>query len=564
MNRTHITLLITVLLSLIAGYHLLRPGFFSIHDDLQVMRQHQMHRCFQDGQIPCRWVPDLGAGYGAPLYNFYSPLPSYVGMIFVWFGSSYLDTTKALLLLGLIASGIGMHAFIYRLTNSPYAALTAAVLYLWAPYHANDIYVRGALAESWGLAWFPWILLTIWNWSRRPQAQIDARISISIAGLLLSHNIMSVWFAPIIVLWSIYCIILNKKYQLSSLIKLALSGLWAAGLAAFFFLPAAMEKDLVHSDTLTSDYYNFRAHYATLHQLFFDRSWGYGASLWGPVDDMSFQIGWPHWWLLALALPAGLHQLRHKNYKYLSLLAFFISLFFIATFMTHSRSIYLWEAVPILAFTQFPWRVLALTIFINSIVVGICLKYFSSTIQKYLTFAICILAIIMNWQYFQVDAYDPNHTDQTKLYGAQWDIQRRAALLDYLPKTTQTYDVFIAEQPVTITGPGAQQARYENFIYRSDTFSLDIFSDSNQPIQVQVGVFDFPTWQVYDADQLLEITHDNEYGLITFTIDKPGKHIITGWFTDTPVRKYSNLITLVSYLLFVVYLVQDRSTSKPN
>src|SRR3989338_9976126 len=77
-------------------------GYYPMHDDLQPMMQLVMDKCFRDGQIPCRWSEDLGFGFGYPLFNFYPPLPYYIGQIFHWSGLSYLDTVKAVGILGFI------------------------------------------------------------------------------------------------------------------------------------------------------------------------------------------------------------------------------------------------------------------------------------------------------------------------------------------------------------------------------------------------------------------------------------------------------------------------------
>ena len=57
---------LVVIFGLLASRDLLMPGYFPMHDDLQMMRQLEMDKCFRDGQIPCRWVPDMGYGYGFP------------------------------------------------------------------------------------------------------------------------------------------------------------------------------------------------------------------------------------------------------------------------------------------------------------------------------------------------------------------------------------------------------------------------------------------------------------------------------------------------------------------
>src|SRR3989338_11121301 len=151
--------LIILFISLVLGWQLLRPGYYSMHDDLQVMRLFEMNRCFENGQIPCRWVPDLGQNYGQPLFNYYSPLPYYLGEAVHLVGLSLIDTVKLLFLLSLFLSGIFVYLFSKEFLKRN-SALVAAIAYMTVPYHAVDIFVRGALSESWGLALVPLVLYT--------------------------------------------------------------------------------------------------------------------------------------------------------------------------------------------------------------------------------------------------------------------------------------------------------------------------------------------------------------------------------------------------------------------
>src|SRR3989344_3088340 len=74
--------LLITLLSLPAIKDLLVPGYFTMHDDLQILRLDGMHQCIKDLQIPCRWISDAGFGLGYPMFNYYPPLPYYVAEAF--------------------------------------------------------------------------------------------------------------------------------------------------------------------------------------------------------------------------------------------------------------------------------------------------------------------------------------------------------------------------------------------------------------------------------------------------------------------------------------------------
>jgi hypothetical protein len=89
-------IVIVLSFGLLASKGLIGKGYFNMHDDLQMMRQLEMEKCFLDLQIPCRWVPDMGYGFGYPLFNFYPPLPYLVGEGIRLIGYSFVDTVKIL------------------------------------------------------------------------------------------------------------------------------------------------------------------------------------------------------------------------------------------------------------------------------------------------------------------------------------------------------------------------------------------------------------------------------------------------------------------------------------
>ena len=107
-------LLILFLLTLPAIWGILTPGFFPMHDDTQVVRVDQMYRALISGQFPVRFVPDLGYGYGYPIFNFYNPLPYYFGALFMALGLDALLATKLMFIFPIILSGLTMYLLARR------------------------------------------------------------------------------------------------------------------------------------------------------------------------------------------------------------------------------------------------------------------------------------------------------------------------------------------------------------------------------------------------------------------------------------------------------------------
>lgn len=524
-----------------------------MHDDLQVTRFYEMERCLLDGQIPCRWVPDLGAGRGFPMFNYYAPLPYYVGIMGRWVGLSFMTVVKLTFLLGIVGSAAFCYWFVIEVTKSRWAAMTAAVLYIWVPYRAVEIYVRGALSESWALMWFPLILLAVWKLIKEKNLW-SPLLAGAIAGLLLSHNIMALWFAPVIVVWGLLCWLGSEK-SMKMLVALAVNGILGLGLASFFVLPALTEQNLIHTGSLTQDYFDFRNHFATVKQLFIDRSWGFGPSRPGPEDGMSFQIGWPHWWIAGMAmlwLSYGLVKRKATN-VHLGLLG--LGLAFVPMALMHARSVYVWEWLPFLAWTQFPWRILALANLGTALLAGWVISQIrQEMIMKILALMLMVLAVGLNWQYFKPDMYDAQASDEHKLSGKEWDKQRIGAILDYLPKIVEDHTTKIPVEDARALPLGNGTSRVVNFTRRSNFFSFDVETNDQLGAEVQVEIYDFPTWKVLANGAEIQIRHNNPLGLITFEVPD-GKQIITGWFMDTKIRRVANMVSLLSFgwLLMLVF-----------
>ena len=143
---------------------LFNTGFFPMHDDTQVARVFEMHKSIADGMIPVRRVSDLGYGYGYPIFNFYAPFAYYIGSLFMFLGFDALIATKLMIGLGTVLAGFFMYLFAKEFWGKN-GAVVSATLYLFAPYHALNIYVRGAIAELWAYAFIPLVFFAIYKLS---------------------------------------------------------------------------------------------------------------------------------------------------------------------------------------------------------------------------------------------------------------------------------------------------------------------------------------------------------------------------------------------------------------
>ncbi|MBI2329853.1 glycosyltransferase family 39 protein [Candidatus Daviesbacteria bacterium] len=539
-------ILVILILSGLIVWPLFLPGYFSHHDDLQVMRIFEMRRCLQDLQIPCRWVPDMGYGNGYPLFNYYNPFPYYIGGI-LSFLFGYLISAKILFFIPLVLGGISMYLLAKEVFNKE-AGFVASILYIFAPYRALDSYVRGAVAESFAISLVPLVLYLALKLIKENSKRNLAFFSVTLAAFLTSHTIMSLLFAPVLLFMIIYWIWTEKK-GLYVILGLFLG----FGLSAFFVLPAYFEKDLVQIDNLTRLDLDFRAHFVTLPQLFLDRSWGYGASLLGSADTISFQVGWPHWMVAFASIPLVI-ILKRKDKQFLVFYLGIFLIFALSVFMTHNKSAFIWEEIGVLRFTQFPWRFLSVTIFATAMLSAFLIYPLKGFLTRVLIVMLVLASIVLNWNYFRPKEFYFGMTDKTKLSGIEWDTQQKAAILDYLPVGASEPSEPAPDKPIIRVG----EADIQSFEKRSNSFRLDINVKSTA--RIEIPMMDFPNWNVYENGKEIKHTNDNYVKRISISLPA-GIHSISGKLTDTPIRVISNIVSLLS-LAAIGYLTLYEKSKK--
>lgn len=561
MNKKLLAIIGILFISFVISWNIFRPGFFTMHDDLQVMRLFEMKRCLNDGQIPCRWSPDMGAGYGQPMFNYYSATPYYTGALFKSIGFSYLSSVKVVMFISIFLAGAAMFLFLSEfLTLTP--AFVGGVAYLLVPYRALEVFVRGALAENFALALLPLVLFGIIRLIKNQNKANFVSLAIFSGLFLASHNITSLISLPLIIIFSL-ALIIQSKNKFKSLALLFASALLALGLASFFLLPVVRERGLINTSLLNSGYFDFRAHFATLNQLFVNQKWGYGASEFGPNDNLSFAVGIMQT-LVLIAVPVVLFIKRKSLQTVPKLLLIIFWIVGVGSiFLTTIRSIFIWNFLSPMSFIQFPWRFLGIAALCTSAIAGILLSSFGQKAQKVLSAIFIIALVALNFRYFKFEKTITTATDDTYLSGQGFISQEKSAFYDYRPLSVNgTLDGVAPANPVVLSG----LAEVKNFQKRSSYFSADV-EVGNGKATVRFPISNFPNWKVYlnSAIAATPFETGKDYGEITLTFDK-GITLVQGYFENTPIRTISNIISFISLLIVLVIATtsNDRKNNQEN
>lgn len=515
--------------------------FFYTQDYIFIARLNQISVALSDGSFPVRWAPDLR--YGEPTFNFYAALPYYLGFLIHLLGINFIWVAKILFILSSILSALTMFIFSQKLFGKK-GAFLATALYTYAPYRAVDLYVRGALSEAWAFVFFPLIFYTALLLSEKVNLRRIGFLALSLSGLFLTHNVTTLMFLPFFALYTIYLFLMQKKWKL--IFPVLSSLVLAFGLSAFFLLPASFERDLIQTKFLTVGYFDFRAHFVAIPQ-FFSTFWGYGSSLWGQDDGLSFQVGLSNWAALILALILGITHRKDK--KMLGLFGFLAISFLLSLFLQHNRSALIWEAIPLMAFIQFPWRFLSISIFIAAVAGGAITVYFKGKL-RFVYVVLFIFIVLSPILYFRPQKYVDDSFFEKFL---NKEIMKKGVDLtkDYLPVWVQTTDA------PPLNYPEAEKGRIEVISFEKKTgfasSQINVLEDSI----IEAPITYFPGWVVLTQGKEVTMENPSRKGVIRFKLLK-GSYNLEFKFKDTPVRMIANIISLSSAVLLAAFLVLKR------
>lgn len=544
-----IVLIAVFLLSTFGIMSLLGSSYFPMHDDTQVGRVVSMARSLSDGQFPVRWVSDLGYGYGYPLFNFYGPLPYYIGGALTNLGIPAMFATKIMMGLGMILAPL-LAFLVLEQFLGVLAASVSAILFMYAPYHAVQLYVRGAVGELYATAFLP---LLFYGIAAPLVSKVKSRIvfigSLGIALTILSHTISGYVSVLFYALWiGVYAGV--SKFQKKNASVVLSMYLLEIGigllLSAFFWLPALFEMGYTNVAAQAGGSADFRSHFVCVSQ-FINSPWGFGGSTSGCIDGMSFKLGTIH---LALFLYAMflffVHRFTLSNTRRIFLFGF--SIFFLSVFFMLPISRPVWEYIPGFSYIQYPWRFLSSASFALSVVVGSVFTQSGSLMRRIFAVSIIILIFIVNQQEFR---------PQQKIYRPINDYESVNELEVRVSKISDEYLPYDLIRPQS--SPLGNDSIFESedlikivsIVQKSNYLKAIIVSSSNQPVRVLKAWF--PGWQYSVNGKEIKATIVEGFPLFTVL---EGETVVELRLSDTPVRRVANLLSFLTAIFCIVFYIR--------
>ena len=575
-SRVDRHLWLALLLAVPAMLTLLAPSYFMKAHDARhsIFFLVEFDQSIREGALWPIWGPDHSVGFGYPTFLVYAPLAYYVGEAFHLLGMGFATAIKATWALGFLVGATG----VYRLARCwfrPAIAVVASLAFTYAPYHLSQIYVRAALAEFMAMAWLPWTALALLLLWEDPGPRRAALAALSLAALMLFHTVSTLTFVPLLAGLLIVLFLRDLGRGRPSgqglfaqirtpatgwtLLALTLTGL----LASIFFVPLLLDRAGVAQWQWVNETYSYRLHFVYPSQ-FLDPTWGYGYSVEGPGDGMSFQIGIVTFVLAALGAAAALGK-RAGQPMPRALAVYFAAATAIAIFMMTPLSGRLWDVLPLLAMVQFPWRLLSVTVFTGALLAASGVNWLSSRdntttvgVPSPYIYVIALVLVLVSLPYIQPELVPLRPVDESPLAVLDFEMtfpnmRGMTSFSERLPADEDSPLIaqYLAGEPLkkAAISSGAGD------ILEQDAGALfaraRVRSDAG--VTLRFYTYYFAGWRATIDGNPVEIRPDGPNGLIALDVP-PGEHAVVVFFGSTPPRVAGALLSglgLVGILLLL-------------
>lgn len=559
---------LALLLTIPALLPLLAPGyFFKAHDaHHSVFFLVEFDQAIRDGALWPVWGPDHALGFGYPLWLLYAPLAYYVAEAFHLIGLGFTAAVKATWALSFVIGALGAYRLARRWWGHQ-ACLVASLAFTYAPYHLAQIYVRAALAEFAALGWFPWVLLAFDALWHEPGPRRAALAALALGALLLTHTVSTLIFIPLLagfllvklaVLWRSGAAQGQSSRasspSLAAPIGWTVAALLLGGLlATIFLLPMLLERGYIVEAQWVHDTYNYIHHFVYPSQ-FFSPFWGFGYSVDGPQDGMSFQLGLLPFVIALLGAAAALRR-RSLGLPFRGETVFLAVATVVTMFAMTPAAQPIWDALPLVGLIQFPWRLLALTATTLALLAGAGVHWLESRQSSGknagpYVYLIALALVLGSFAYTRPELLPIRPEDESPLAIIEFETQypdmrgmtswsTRLPLDADSPLLAQYRSGQPLQKAAIVSGDGTIVDQ------RHGGASEYALVNAAGTVRLRFYTYYFPGWRATVDDRPVELAADPPNGLIGLELP-PGIHQVRLRFGATPVHQVATLISLAS------------------
>jgi len=491
-----------VVASVVVLWPLLQRGLYISDDgEWMVIRLSAFYQSLASGQFPVRFLGRLNHSYGYPVSNFLYPGFLYIGSLLHIAGFSFIDAVKLILALSVIGASF-LTYFALRKSISPFDSCIGAVSLLFSPYLLYDLYVRGSVGEVLSLVPASGLLYalsvgSLWI------------VSPLIGFLILSHNTMALLFG------AVYIVLFIVRY---GCIRMFLHAALGFGMAAFFWMPALFERQFVRFDAVR----------IAEHSRYFI------------TPETGMLLGVPT--LLSIAVIIG----RKVKLPFIVLVMCVLTC--LSIYMALPASSFLWPGT-LSQYIQFPYRFIMISVVLGPWAVAYAIKGLKRNRR------IVLISI-----FFVLWLYSILSIQNTIRF-----VDREIGYYTTNEGTTTVADEFMPRWAAEVPRERTQEALEVidgNVNIASRRFpkeSITTTFEAKSRGTIQINKVYYPGWRVAIDDIPVEIDYrNNSFGFMQIQVCE-GKHQIKAAFKETPFRFATDVISLISCIVYIAWFRRIQS-----
>ena len=380
-----------------------------------------------------------------------------------------------------------MYLWASALTDRSYAVM-AALIYMLSPFHANEMYQEGMYPQYAAASALPFVFAFTERIIAHRRWRDAGGLGISYGMLILLHLPLALLGSVAIGLYA--CIRLAQTFSKRSLYQLAAGIASGLALSCCYWLPMLFElKWKSPSGSGQAEWFDYQKNFIFRH------SPNPMGDYWIPIITTA---------TLLMATPALVLCLRRRR------LALAPALGALLTFlMATSLSKPIWDALPALQETQFPWRWLTITSASLAILVAISLpeviQMWRTRLRPLSLVLLGVTVIALSFTILQVirGATFMNHSAFNQMVAS---LQGSETNKDFLP-------VWVSEKPRTMDQPVETSGR-EVHVTEWSMKQKEFQVDAGVPIEARLRILYYPYWKATSEGKQLTTTPASDGALL--------------------------------------------------
>lgn len=508
------------------------------------------------GALPIRvYTTNLSSyGYGTPM--FYGDLFLYPFSLMTLLGLNAVYSYRIMIILVYALCAFSMFYCTYKISGNCNSAVIAAVTYVLSSYLSQDILTRSAAGEYFAFIFMPFVIYgfycTVIN--RETPARHRLFLVLGMAGLFLSHLISTVLVSIcLVILMAVYFKNwLHNKAIIIDLIKLALITIC---LTSFFLFP--LLEQLASQELFSTA--------ETLYRL----EW--------------WQIRWPSWigphafWKLqgdrfpelrdSLWFPGGfglmlvtLLGIWAYNFKKLKKRFFVILLLSTVLLILIAQGIIIpmnWLQKPF-GFMQFPYRIMILCTPFMSVFAAYAVYVLKNKRVNWLLLVVSVLSCAL----IVITSYKIIHLERPEMTSEYSLTDKEIGNGEYIPEKmvksmsdTRFADYIKNRGDVVKSNHNNVNKHFENDNH--GTIDIEFSGNRYNDTYFELPLLYYKGYSAVDKEskKKYEIS-ESDNGLVQVNVNDVSDGQATVTYTGTPIQKISDIISIITILLLLVYFIK--------